>query len=106
MPNTTLKEAMAGAEITVEETPVCVINAETRAISVPDEYRFFGVSSDEKVKRIYFKLAFIQSGVLFNICSIARYISFQSLCVNLSFVFSLNIIGSFAFTAQRSLNLK
>ena len=55
MPNTTLEEAMAGAEIIVEETPVCVINAETRVISVPDEYGFFGVSSDEKVKRIYFK---------------------------------------------------
>lgn len=33
----------------------CVIDAKTRKITVPDEYKLLGVESDENVERIYFK---------------------------------------------------
>ena len=38
-----------------EDTPVCVIDAETRTIIVPPEYQLFGVENDKKVERIYFQ---------------------------------------------------
>ena len=38
----------------VESTPVCVIDPDTREIKIPYEYKLFGVESDEKVTRIYF----------------------------------------------------
>lgn len=37
------------------EKVYCIIDPETREISVPTEYQILGVESDEKVERIYFK---------------------------------------------------
>lgn len=37
------------------ETPVCVIDPETRTISVPPEYQLLGVENDKRVERIYFQ---------------------------------------------------
>lgn len=37
------------------ETPVCVIDPETRAITVPPEYQLFGVEGDKLVERIPFR---------------------------------------------------
>lgn len=42
--------AIAGAE-----HPYCLIDADNRKITVPDEYKLLGVESDENVERIYFK---------------------------------------------------
>ena len=48
----TIDEVLATAEV-VEA--VCVIDGETRIISVPNEYKELGVESDEKVTRIKFR---------------------------------------------------
>lgn len=37
------------------ETPVCVIDPETRTITVPPEYHLLGVENDEKGERLYFQ---------------------------------------------------
>lgn len=37
------------------ETPVCVIDPETRTISVPPEYQLLGVENDKRVERLYFQ---------------------------------------------------
>lgn len=37
------------------ETDVCIINPDTRTIDVPSKWRFLGVTSDEKSKRVPFK---------------------------------------------------
>lgn len=37
------------------ETPVCVIDPETRTITVPPEYQLLGVENDKRVERIYFR---------------------------------------------------
>ena len=37
------------------ETPVCVIDPETRTITVPPEYQLLGVENDKRVERIYFQ---------------------------------------------------
>ena len=37
------------------EHPYCIIDAESRKITVPDEYKLLGVESDEDVERVYFK---------------------------------------------------
>ena len=37
------------------ETPVCIIDPDTRTITVPTEYQLFGVEGDKKVERIYFQ---------------------------------------------------
>lgn len=37
------------------ETPVCVIDPETRTITVPPEYQLLGVENDKRVKRITFR---------------------------------------------------
>lgn len=37
------------------EHPYCIIDANSRKITVPDEYKLLGVESDENVERIYFK---------------------------------------------------
>ena len=37
------------------ETPVCVIDPETRTITVPPEYQLLGVEGDKRVERIYFQ---------------------------------------------------
>ena len=42
--------AIAGAE-----HPYCLIDADNRKITVPEEYHLLGVESDENVERIYFK---------------------------------------------------
>lgn len=38
-----------------EDTPVCIIDPETRTITVPPEYQLLGVENDKKVERIYFQ---------------------------------------------------
>lgn len=50
-----LNEMEREAELHSEETPVCVIDPETRTITVPPEYQLLGVESDEKVERLYFQ---------------------------------------------------
>ena len=50
-----LNEMEWEAELHSEETPVCVIDPETRTITVPPEYQLLGVESDEKVERLYFQ---------------------------------------------------
>ena len=37
------------------ETPVCVIDPETRTITVPPEFQLLGVENDKRVERIYFQ---------------------------------------------------
>lgn len=37
------------------ETPVCIIDPETRTITVPPEYQLLGVENDKRVERIYFQ---------------------------------------------------
>ena len=37
------------------ETPVCVIDPETRTITVPPEYQILGVENDKRVERILFR---------------------------------------------------
>lgn len=37
------------------ETPVCVIDPETRTITVPIEYQLLGVENDKRVERLYFQ---------------------------------------------------
>ena len=48
----TIDEVLAAAEVV---DAVCVIDGETRIISVPNEYKELGVESDEKVTRIKFQ---------------------------------------------------
>lgn len=48
----TVDEVLATAEVV---DAVCVIDGETRIISVPNEYKELGVESDEKVTRIKFR---------------------------------------------------
>ena len=48
----TVDEVLATAEVV---DAVCVIDGETRIISVPNEYKEFGVESDENVTRIKFQ---------------------------------------------------
>lgn len=48
----TVDEVLATAEVV---DAVCVIDGETRVISVPNEYKELGVESDEKVTRIKFR---------------------------------------------------
>ena len=37
------------------ETPVCIIDPDTRTITVPPEYQLLGVENDKRVERIYFQ---------------------------------------------------
>lgn len=48
----TIDEVLAAAEVV---NAVCVIDGETRIISVPTEYKELGVESDEKVTRVTFQ---------------------------------------------------
>ena len=48
----TIDEVLAAAEVV---DAVCVIDGETRTISVPTEYKELGVESDEKVTRVKFQ---------------------------------------------------
>ena len=48
----TIDEVLAAAEVV---NAVCVIDGETRIISVPTEYKELGVESDEKVTRVKFQ---------------------------------------------------
>lgn len=50
-----LNEMEWEAELHSEETPVCVIDPETRTITVPTEYQLLGVENDKKVERLYFQ---------------------------------------------------
>ena len=49
-----LKE-MDNVSETNNDSPVCIIDPETRTITVPPEYQLLGVESDEKVERLYFQ---------------------------------------------------
>ncbi len=52
----TTEELLAQLEAEAQsETPVCVIDPETRTISVPPEYQLLGVENDKRVERIYFQ---------------------------------------------------
>lgn len=46
---------MLNEQVTNSEHPVCVIDQETRTITVPPEYQLFGVENDKRVERIYFQ---------------------------------------------------
>ena len=37
------------------ENPVCVIDAQSRTITVPEQYKLFGVENDKRVERVYFQ---------------------------------------------------
>ena len=37
------------------ETPVCIIDPDTRTITVPPEYQLLGVENDKRVERLYFQ---------------------------------------------------
>lgn len=43
-----LLEQIEGGETYSENVLYCIIDAETREISIPPEYQIFGVESDEK----------------------------------------------------------
>ena len=52
----TTEELLAQLEAEAQsETPVCVIDPETRTINVPLEYQLFGVENDKRVERLYFQ---------------------------------------------------
>lgn len=52
----TTEELLAQLESEAQsETPVCVIDPETRTITVPPEYQLLGVENDKRVERIYFQ---------------------------------------------------
>lgn len=47
---------METEQISVQsDTPVCIIDPETRTITVPTEYQLLGVENDKRVERIYFQ---------------------------------------------------
>lgn len=50
-----LLEQIEGGETYSENVPYCIIDAETREISIPPEYQIFGVESDEKAERVWFQ---------------------------------------------------
>ena len=37
------------------DNPVCVIDAQSRTITVPEQYKLFGVENDKRVERVYFQ---------------------------------------------------
>lgn len=51
----TAEQVLAMMEMNAIEHPYCIIDADSRKITVPDEYKLLGVESDENVERIYFK---------------------------------------------------
>lgn len=52
----TTEELLAQLEVEAQgETPVCVIDPETRTITVPPKYQLLGVENDKRVERIYFQ---------------------------------------------------
>lgn len=52
----TTEELLAQLEVEAQsETPVCVIDPETRTITVPPEYQLLGVENDKRVERILFR---------------------------------------------------
>lgn len=52
----TTEELLAQLEAEAQsETPYCIIDAETRTITVPSEYQLLGVENDKRVERIYFQ---------------------------------------------------
>lgn len=52
----TTEELLAQLEAEAQsETPVCVIDPETRTITVPIEYQLLGVENDKQVERLYFQ---------------------------------------------------
>ena len=52
----TAEELLAQLEAEAQsETPVCIIDPETRTITVPPEYQLLGVENDKRVERIYFQ---------------------------------------------------
>lgn len=52
----TAEELLAAmAEPLAEDDRYCIIDPETRVITIPPEYQLLGVESDEKAERIYFK---------------------------------------------------
>lgn len=52
----TTEELLAQLEAEAQtETPVCVIDPETRTITVPPEYQLLGVENDKRVERITFR---------------------------------------------------
>lgn len=54
--NKALQDGISTTALEVDGTPqYCVINAETREIEIPGELNIFGVESDEKSTRVYFR---------------------------------------------------
>lgn len=52
----TTEELLAQLEAEAQnDTPVCVIDPDTRTITVPPEYQLLGVENDKRVERIYFQ---------------------------------------------------
>ena len=52
----TTEELLAQLEAEAQsEAPVCIIDPETRTITVPPEYQLLGVENDKRVERIYFQ---------------------------------------------------
>ena len=51
----TAEQVLAMMEMNAIEHPYCIIDADSRKITVPDEYKLLGVESDENVERVYFK---------------------------------------------------
>ena len=48
-------DEMFEEQLASEADPVCIIDKETRKITVPDEYKFFGVENDKRVERLKFE---------------------------------------------------
>ena len=52
----TTEELLAQLEAEAQsETPVCIIDPDTRTITVPPEYQLLGVENDKRVERLYFQ---------------------------------------------------
>ena len=43
------------AAVMQTDNPVCVIDAQSRTITVPEQYKLFGVENDKRVERVYFQ---------------------------------------------------
>ena len=43
------------AAVMQTDNPVCVIDAQSRTITVPEQYKLFGVENDKRVERLYFQ---------------------------------------------------
>ena len=72
-----LAVALAEQELVKPVNDILMIDPETRTINVPDSERLFGVQSDEKAERKYFKCPKIVGNNI-NLATMNLYINYKS----------------------------